>query len=180
MADVISYKVPITQKQQRYVYRKTDKAKEELETRNYGLRAPQRRVLEAVDGYRSVIEMTVYTRPGDVDKHLPFLIEQGFVEFADEVPGQKRFDRYGTENMSLEERTHFEDVRQKAAAHILKHIGVAAAESAKRVAACDSPDQLRLALREIEAGLSEHADKQEVRAFCRLVGRSLLKKHKAQ
>jgi hypothetical protein len=174
-----THKIPITQRQQRYVYRQTDKAKEELETRTHGLRAMQRRVLSAVDGYRSVIELTLYTRPGDVDKSLPILIDAGFVEFADEVPGSKRFDRFGTENMSMEERAHFETVRQRAAGHVLRHIGVAASESAKKIAACDSPDQLRLVLREIEPMLTEHIEKQDVREFCRLVGRSLLGKQKA-
>jgi hypothetical protein len=176
---IASHRIPITQREQRYVYRQTDKAKEELENRAHGLRAPQRRVLGAIDGYRAVIELTLYTRPGDVDKALPALIEAGFVEFVDEIPGQKKFDRFGTEALSMEEKEHFTTVRQKAAGHVLRHIGAGASECAKKIAACDTPDQLRVVLREIEPELAQHLERPEVREFCRLVGRSLLRKHKA-
>ena len=64
------------------LYQKTDKGKQEVAERTFGLDSHLRRLLIMVDGQRSTEELSVYVRAGEYEAALEKLLAEGFIEPA--------------------------------------------------------------------------------------------------
>ena len=65
------------------IYRKTDKGKQEIADRSFGLESHVRRLLVMIDGQRDAVELSVYVRAGELESTLERLVAEGFVESVD-------------------------------------------------------------------------------------------------
>ncbi len=73
------------------IYRKTDKGKQEVADRAFGLESHVRRLLIMIDGQRDAVELSVYVRAGEFESTLARLVDEGFVEMGagDTGPGRR-------------------------------------------------------------------------------------------
>ncbi|HET7201536.1 MAG TPA: hypothetical protein VFI80_12055 [Burkholderiales bacterium] len=65
------------------IYRKTDKGRQEIADRSFGLESHVRRLLVMIDGQRDAVELSVYVRAGELESTLERLVAEGFVESVD-------------------------------------------------------------------------------------------------
>ena len=68
------------------IYRKTDKGKQEVADRTFGLQAHVRRLLVMIDGQRDLEELSVYVRAGELDGTLARLLSEGYIEEVGDDP----------------------------------------------------------------------------------------------
>ena len=69
------------------VYGKTDKGREEIATRKWGVAARPRALLLMMDGQRSLAALaSKLGSPGQTREHLALLLEAGFIELVASAP----------------------------------------------------------------------------------------------
>ena len=156
------------------LYQKTDKGKQEVAERTFGLDSHLRRLLIMVDGQRSTEELSVYVRAGEYEAALEKLLAEGFIEPAgagDADPG--RVARAPAAN----DPVVFAGIKIKAMTEIRGRMrGRLASLGEMLVAeinACEDPLALREKLRTLEESLVRLLGPEEGVALARSIGAEL-------
>lgn len=162
-------------------YIKTEKGRAELAGRSGALDVVQRRLLILVDGVKTVNDLAVFVRVGELDEALDQLQRQGLIKSADYIvplgmPAAPGFSvatatpvpRPAT---SLEE---FQKIRQQASIFVAERLGAAGEPICEAIDRCDSPAALRKMLRGVEIFVGERLSAETTQAFARHFGSLLL------
>lgn len=154
-----------------YIFHKTDQGAEELGARSSALAPKQRRCLILVDGRKTVRDLSVCFRPGELVPLLKDLVQRGYLEAP--PAGVEAIDELAGE-IDLVDEVRFLDIRQRAVREISDRLGPQGDVLALEIDRCGSPAALRIALRNAERVLQGFIGADEARDFVRRVGRELM------
>ena len=160
---------------------KTDKGRLEMADRTNLLTAVQRRLLILADGQRTVNDLGIFVRAGELDAALAYLFEFGYVVAHGEpvalsppaAPG------FASPEVSRPLRpatspSQFEQVRAQATDFIRQRLGDAATPICAAVERCANPQELRQVLRGVEVFVGQRLDAATAQSFARHFGSMLL------
>ena len=153
---------------QQDTYRKTDKGKQEIAERTFGLESRARRLLIMIDGQRADAELSVYLRPGELESTLALLLTEGFIETAGDgtSPG-------GVRAPAANDPVVFAGIKIRAMTDIRAQIGPDADRLISEINNCSTPLALREKLRSLENLLVHLMGPVEGVSFARRVGAEL-------
>ena len=156
------------------IYRKTEKGRQEVAERRFGLESHARRLLIIIDGRRDANELSVYVRAGEFESTLKHLLAEGFVEEV--APGEadpNRVPRVPAAN----DPVVFAGIKIQAMTELrsrmrgrLASLGELLVEE---INACHSPLELREKLRTLEESLTRLLGAEEGVALARRIGAEL-------
>lgn len=163
-------------------YAKTSAGQQEIAVPSHGLSAQVRRILILVDGKRSVHELAVFARPGEMAVAIRELERLNLISL---VTGTwKTLDEHlqrgfmarakGEAKRPANDPEAFEAFKQRTIGFLAERLGDAAADAVNCVQRSASPVQLRLALRELERYLEPVLGEQRAKDMARRVGRELM------
>jgi hypothetical protein len=156
---------------ERYAFQKTDQGAQELNARSSILSAKQRRCLILADGRRTVRELAMCFRPGELAPLLRDLVERGFLEAPPEGPDAIE---PGVVDVSLIDQVRFLHIQARAVSEINERVGPRGDALARDLEACGTPEQLRRALRDAERALQELVGADEASSFVKRIGKHLM------
>ena len=137
------------------IYRKTDKGKQEVAERAFGLESHLRRLLIMIDGQRDSAELSVYVRAGELESALARLLAEGFVET---VAGDRVVSRVALAP-SANDPVVFAGIKIRAMTEIRSRIrgrlGPMADLLVADINACSTALELRAKLRKLEDTLTK-------------------------
>jgi hypothetical protein len=162
-------------------YIKTDKGRAELAGRSHALDAVQRRLLILVDGNRTVNDLAVFVRAGELDDSLEYLLAEGLIESTDYVaplqapvaPGFAATAE-AEEPRAASSPKEFNILRQQASDFVSERLGPAGEPICEAIDRCQNPDELRKMLRGVEIFVGQRLDTETTQAFARHFGTLLL------
>jgi hypothetical protein len=170
---------------ERLVYSKTSKGVAEVAARSAALSLAARRILIMVDGKRTVAELAVLLKPGEIDDVINALETQGFIVRSGGEPAARAATRaldvptmsgpldVNTVGGEFEERNllTLEEAKRRGVRELLDRLGPDGETMSMRIEQCKNADELRERLREAErlvAGMiGEQAAQDYVRALRR-------------
>jgi hypothetical protein len=162
-------------------YIKTAKGRAELAGRSRALDAVQRRLLILVDGNKTVNDLAVFVRAGELDEALEHLLAEGLIESTDyiaplQAPVAPGFaaTAEAEERRAASSRREFNSVRQQASDFVLERLGPAGGPICEAINRCHNPDELRKMLRGVEIFVGQRLDAETTQAFARHFGSLLL------
>jgi hypothetical protein len=157
---------------QDHVFAKTDAGVELLKTRSTILSQRHRRCLILMDGSRTAYELSGYFRPGEFIPILTELIERGYAVappgWVDEADGAPISD------FPRIEADEYIDILRRAVREISDRLGPAGDPLAMDLSRCDSPEKLRIALRDAERVLEGFLGPEAAKEFVKRVGKELM------
>jgi hypothetical protein len=131
------------------VFRKTEAGKAEVEARSQSLHHRYRRALIMVDGRKDLAEMSVLLRPGELDIVFPHLHERGLIE----IVGEEEL-ALDTERVAMvpaaRDPLMFATIRASAIERVNKAFGEGADMIVGEIESCESADDMRIKLRDLE------------------------------
>jgi hypothetical protein len=148
------------------IYRKTDKGKQAVAERAFGLEGHARRLLIMIDGQRDAVELSVYVRAGELESTLALLVAEGFVEAAGEAGGAVRAP-------AANDPVVFAGIKIRAMTEIRTKLGPTAERLVSEFNNCSTPLALRAKLRSLENLLVHLMGPTEGVDFARRVGAEL-------
>ena len=154
-----------------YVFCKTLSGADELSNRGSVLSPKHRRCLILVDGKKTLRELAAYFRPGELAPILRELVEHGFLE---RPPAGIAAIEASAARITLIDDARFAQVQQGAIRDLRARLGPAGEAVATQIGACARPEQLRIALRNIEKVLQGLMGPDEAKAFVKRVGQALI------
>ena len=154
-----------------YAFRKTGSGAEEVAGRSSTLSVKQRRCLILIDGKRTLRELAMCFRPGELSSLLRDLVERGYVE---EPPGGIAGLESITGGIRLVDQQRFLDIRSRAAREISDRLGPLGDPLALEISRCASPEDLRTVLRHVEQVIRGFLGADQALSFVRRVGRELM------
>lgn len=156
------------------IYRKTDKGRQEVADRAFGLDSHIRRLLIMIDGYRDVAELSVYVRASELENTFARLVAEGFVEAVDgggPAPGSV------AKEPAANDPVVFAGIKIRAMTEIRSRIRGRLGPIGEMVAAeindCHTALELREKLRTLESSLAQLAGAAEAVQLARSVGAEL-------
>lgn len=152
------------------IYRKTDKGKQEVADRSFGLEGHVRRLLIMIDGNRDAAELSVYVRPGELESALTRLVSEGFVETlgaGGPVPGRV------AQVPAANDPVVFAGIKVRAMAEIRGRLGPVSNLLVTEINRCSTPLELREKLRNLENALVHLLGQAEGVALARRIGSEL-------
>jgi hypothetical protein len=170
---------------ERLVFSKTSKGVAEVAARSASLSLAARRILIMVDGKRTVADLGVLLKPGEIDAMLTALEQQGFVARGGEPPARQGPSTRvldattvgpldgNTVGGEFEERNllTLEEAKRRGVRELIDRLGPDGETMSIRIEQCRNADELRGRLREAErlvAGmLGEAAAQDYMRALRR-------------
>jgi len=156
------------------IYRKTDKGKQEVAHRAFGLESHVRRLLIMIDGQRDAVELSVYVRAGEFESTLARLVAEGFVEtVGDGDTGPGRIAQAPDAN----DPVVFAGIKIRAMTEIRARIRGRFSSMSELLVAeinnCSTPLALREKLRKLENTLVQLMGQEEGVALARRIGSEL-------
>jgi hypothetical protein len=152
------------------IYRKTDKGRQEVAGREFGLEGRARRLLIMIDGQRDAVELSVYVRAGELEGTLARLVAEGFVEAVrpgDVDPG--RVARAPAAN----DPVVFAGIKIRAMTEIRGRLGSVSDPLVAEINRCSTPLELREKFRNLEDTLVRLLGRAEGVALARRFGSEL-------
>jgi len=154
------------------VFEKTDAGAELLKTRSTVLSQKHRRCLILMDGRRTAYELSGFFRPGEFPGIVKDLIQGGYV-----MPPPGGIAELGEAPHSDFPRIaplQFSDILKSALQEVSERCGAAGDPLAMDLSRCNTPEQLRTALRDAEVVLERLIGANAAREFVRRVGKQLM------
>ena len=155
------------------IYRKTDKGKQEVAERAFGLESHLRRLLIMIDGQKNVTELSVYVRAGELESTFARLVAEGFVETlaGDPVPGRAAYVPAANDPVV------FAGIKIRAMteirARVRGRLGPIAEMLVAEINDCHTALELREKLRTLENSLAQLAGAAEAVELARRIGGEL-------
>ena len=154
------------------IFERTDAGAELLKTRSTVLSQKHRRCLILMDGKRNAFELAGYFRPGEFAGIVKDLVDRGYV-----VPPPGGIAALGEGPHSDFPRIaqlQFSDILKSALQEVSERCGAAGDPLVMDLSRCNSPEQLRTALRDAEVVLERLIGATDAREFVKRVGRQLM------
>ena len=155
------------------IYRKTDKGKQEVAERAFGLESHLRRLLIMIDGERDAAELSVYVRAGELESALARLAAQGFVETV----GDDRVVTRAALAPAANDPVVFAGIKIRAMteirARIRGRLGPMADLLVGEINACSTALELRAKLRKLEDTLTQLMGPEAGAELARRIGSEL-------
>jgi hypothetical protein len=155
------------------VFRKTETGHDEVATRSQALHQRYRRALILVDGRKDIAEISVLLRPGEIEIVYPHLLEQGLIEIVTDA--ELALD---TERVAMMPAANnpaiFSAIRERAVARVQETIGEGADMIVGEIEACESADEMRIKLRDLETIFASVLGENEGSLLAREIGSGLL------
>ena len=155
------------------IYRKTDKGKQEVAGRAFGLESHLRRLLIMIDGQRDAAELSVYVRAGELESALARLAAQGFVETV----GDDRVVSRAALAPAANDPVVFAGIKIRAMteirARIRGRLGPMADLLVAEINSCSSALELREKLRKLEGTLVQLMGQADGVELARRIGSEL-------
>jgi hypothetical protein len=156
------------------IYRKTEKGRQEVAERRFGLESHARRLLIIIDGHRGAAELSVYVRAGEFESTLKHLVAEGFIEEVG--PGEADPERV-PRAPAANDPVVFAGIKIQAMTELrirmrgrLASLGELLVEE---INACHTPLELREKLRTLEESLTRLLGAEEGVALARRIGAEL-------
>jgi hypothetical protein len=157
---------------QDHVFEKTDAGVELLKTRSTILSQKHRRCLILMDGQRNAYDLSGYFRPGEFIPILVELIERGYVV---RPPGwAAEAARAPIPDFPRIQADQYIEILRRAVREISARVGPAGDPLVMDLSRCDSPEQLRSALRGAEQVLEGFLGPEGAKEFVKRVGKELM------
>jgi len=157
------------------VFRKTAAGQAEVTARSGSLTMPMRRVLIMIDGKRTVAELAVLLRPGEVDSVITALLEKGHIESTMAVPAQDAAAARpatiapGPRTLSdVSDPNRFmsiDEAKRRVVRELTDRLGPEAEYLAIKIEQCVSVDELRARIRDAERLLANAMGEQVAQDF---------------
>jgi hypothetical protein len=155
------------------IYRKTDKGKQEVADRTFGVESQVRRLLVMIDGQRDAAELSVYVRAGELESTLARLVAEGFVETVGDEPVVSRVAQAPAAN----DPVVFAGIKIRAMteirARIRGRLGPMADLLVAEINSCSSALELRAKLRKLEDTLVQLMGQADGVELARRIGSEL-------
>ena len=147
---------------EKHVFRKTELGANELQSRWSVLSHKHRRCLILIDGKKTARELASCFRPGEFVSVVRDLVERGSVE---PPPGG---------DFPFLDEARFREIQQRAVREVTDRLGPAGDPLAVTIARCETPEQLRVALRTVERVLEGFLGGEYAKAFVKRTGKDLM------
>ena len=157
---------------QDFVFQKTDAGVELLKTRSTILSQKHRRCLILMDGNRTAYELSGFFRPGEFVPIVIELIERGYVVAPPGWVAEK--EQAPISDFPRIQAEQYVDILRRAVREISDRLGPAGDPLAMDLSRCDSPEQLRTALRGAERVLEGFLGPEGAKEFVKRVGKELM------
>ena len=162
-------------------YIKTDKGRAELAGRSRALDAVQRRLLVLIDGNKTVNDLAVFVRVGELDEALDHLLREVLIESTDciaplQAPAAPGFAATAAaeEPRPASSPKEFNEVRQQASDFVLERLGSAGEPLCDAIDRSQNPAELRKMLRGVEIFVGQRLSAETTQAFVRHFGSLVL------
>lgn len=156
------------------VLRKTAAGHEEVAMRSQSLHQRYRRALILVDGRMDIAEMSVLLRPGEGDMVFPHLLQQGLIEIVSEEELALNTTRVAMAPAARDPAV-FSMIRTRAAERVQEAIGEGADMIVGEIESCESADEMRVKLRDLETIFASVLGDNEGATLAREIGGELLR-----
>jgi hypothetical protein len=163
-------------------YSKTERGLQEIESRSHGLTSRARRLLIMIDGVKGEAELEAFARPGELAATLEELLQGGFISAggvasstASPAPptGPAVPSSRPVSAVSLTPE-QFKAIRLAASHFLYDRMGPASDFACEKIEACQTPQELRAKLREIEVMVGQVLGPRVAQEFARAFGQRLL------
>lgn len=164
------------------IFGKTEAGRLEIANRSGSLNAVQRRLLVVIDGKKTVNDLALFVRVGELEPALAHLEQQGLIQ-SDQttvdliLPIASGFTARASENEIQRPATSLEQfamVRDEASSFVRQKLGSAGSPITDAIDRCKSPEALRRLLRGIEVFVGKKLDAQTAQSFARHFGKLLV------
>jgi hypothetical protein len=155
------------------IYRKSEAGKSELNSPTGLVHQRYRRALILLDGTKDLAEVSVLLRPGEIEKVVPYLLTYGMIEAID-VNDPEYPKGYVHMVPAARDPVRFAAIRDAAIERVREKIGEAAEMVVGEMEACETADEMRVKLRDLESIFASVLGDHEGAMLAREIGGELL------
>jgi hypothetical protein len=157
---------------EKHVFRKTELGAGELSSRWSVLSHKHRRCLILIDGRKTARELAACFRPGEFVPVVRDLVERGYIEPPPGGPAALESPPGG--DFPFIDEARFREIQQRAVREVTDRLGPAGDALTVTIARCETPEQLRVALRTVERVLEGFLGGEYAKAFVKRTGKDLM------
>lgn len=156
------------------VLRKTTAGHDEVATRGQALHQRYRRALILIDGRMDVAEMSVLLRPGEGEIVFPHLLAQGLIEIVSDAELALDTKRVAMVPAARDPIV-FAAIRAQTVIRVQEAISEGADMIVGEIESCESADEMRIKLRDLETIFASVLGDNEGSILAREIGSELLR-----